>query len=525
MTRKLFCLILALAMCFSLLAGCGKESPAAQTPQISPTPTPEAQTPATPPDIEIEPFYTRLSEEPIEALAPGDDYGALHPFVGEVIYNSYGEPTYTYGIFDASGRIVCDSVYYSVRRLAYQNGSKTVSIPMLGLYRGEPGNYRCSVASLDGSFVSPEYGYVMALSFGVVCAESSTSNVFTVYSFDGTVLFTEESRFDGNKRIALAESISLSYGDIFTAWLMDESTGRETVHLLTSKGEILAGGWRCAVFLTDNAIIYQTEESFLWGLAIIHAQSNEGEETSYSCATILPPKYERILVCGSGYYAADDKGAYIFDASGQLKTKLPDGAVYQRWGYTLDGIYYLADGNGSFEVGDSFYIPVDSPDNCPLIVVVSKGENRIINLFTGAERVLETEGYSWDNVHSLLIDGTGPVSSIPCIWYFEDDISAFGPYPILTDWSLEKEFDFPILMERVGIYAVIDGLTGEEYICARNISGGEDLYKSDGTFFAHGGTYGSIWNGKCVNVFSQWCSYIEPMGELIFRYPISVIED
>ena len=523
MAKKLFCIILALIMCAGLFSGCAQGSPVVPTPQITPEPTHDVQTPSEEPDIVREPFYTRLSEEPIDALVPREDYGALYPFVGEVSYNSYSEPTYTYGIFDASGRIVCDSVYYSVRRLEYQNGNKIESVPLLGLYRGEPGNYCCSVASLDGSFVSPEYGYVMGLPFGAVCAESSTSNVFTVYGFDGTVLFTEESRFDGNKRIAMAESISLSSGDIFCAWLMDEATGQERVHLLTSKGEILAGGWRCAVFLTDNAIIYQTEESFLWGLVSIHAQSNEGEETSYSCATILPPKYERILVCGSGYYAADDKGAYILDASGQLIRKLPDGAVYQRWGYTLDGIYYLADGNGSFEVGDSFYIPVDAPDNCPLIVVVSKGENRIINLFTGAERVLETEGYSWGNVHSLLIDGTGPVSSIPCIWYFVDDISAFGPYPILTDWSLEKEFDFPILMERVGIYAVTDGLTGEEYICARNISGGEDLYKSDGTFFVAGGTWDRVWNGKCFMLDSEWCSYID--GELIFRYPIMINGD
>jgi len=519
MTRRIAAILL---FCLALLVGCAHNT--GPTPTAPPAPvTAGSQTPATPTEEIVEPLYTRLSEERIEALAPRDDYGALYPFAGELSYGANGSTEYTYGLFDARGRIVCDPVYYKIGCLAPQAELSDVDrIPMLGLMRGKPGDSRCAVASLNGSFVSPEYNYVKPFSFGVVCAEGEQSDIFTVYDFWGTVLFTEESRFDGGLRIARANCFSSSADSRFLVWLMDEESGRERVYLLSNAGEVFAGGWAEAEFVGRDAVKFRYAEDEPWGLIAIIADTTpepgcfDVVNISLRCETVLEPLYSDIRLCGSGWYAENESGAYIFDFFGELLMEVPEGAHYARWGYVYEGKYYLTNGS-VIELGTDFYTPIDAGEDCTVVVLVEENGVKIKNLFTGSERFVEGLGFA--DVYGVNTKDYAAKSGIRLIRWREGDV------PVLTDWYLEREYEFPVLAPDSSFYSVMDGFTGEEFICATNIGGGEDLYWLDGSLFAVGGSWNSIWNGLRAVTDERWCFYAEPMGEVVFRYPIVINGD
>lgn len=155
-----------------------------------------------------EALYTRLTDERIADLAPSDDYGALHPFAGTLLYSGDGWLSGAYyGLYDDAGRIVADPTYTSIEQLQDYRAGGFCDLPFWLLGRCAEaevieedgwsyvdGKTVYAVASLDGSFVTPcVYAYVRAIGENVLCRESWDSDTFTIYAPDGTVLMTEQA--------------------------------------------------------------------------------------------------------------------------------------------------------------------------------------------------------------------------------------------------------------------------------------------------------------------------------------------
>ncbi len=137
--KRMIAMIIVLSLLCGLLAACGDDPSTTQSetelaqaePQTSQTEATTTQTEPEPTQTEpapeivynYSPVYTRLSDEPITALQPSEDYGCILPFQGEwadtiVCGNSYANN----GFMDANGRIIVDPVYQLAEPLTVEDG-------------------------------------------------------------------------------------------------------------------------------------------------------------------------------------------------------------------------------------------------------------------------------------------------------------------------------------------------------------------------------------------------------------------
>ena len=184
--KRITALLMIWSLLCGLLVGCGTASGTTQgETEMSQTEQQGAQTEATttqaePTQTEPEPTqtesasevvyhytmkYTRLSDEPINELQPSKDYGCILPFQGEAMDHFVcGEPYVNTGFIDASGRIIVDPVYQSVRALTGENyygwegcvwllGQGEVADMDMSGYHFYLSNARYGLASCDGSIV------------------------------------------------------------------------------------------------------------------------------------------------------------------------------------------------------------------------------------------------------------------------------------------------------------------------------------------------------------------------------------
>lgn len=183
--------------------------------------------------------YSRMSLDHIPALIPGDDYGTLYPFEGIVNYDDWSGRKPVYGLFDAKGRIVCDPVYAEASRLAYWENAMPVYVPMLLLGRsvddgtGLP-KMMYSIATLDGSFVSPSFSNYQVFDFGMKCSMGYRDENFVIYGFDGSIIFRGS---DIKKGDLIYEDILDGKNGYLLAWL-DDGGGSDT-YLIDPEGNIL----------------------------------------------------------------------------------------------------------------------------------------------------------------------------------------------------------------------------------------------------------------------------------------------
>ena len=109
--------------------------PSETTPTPTPTPAPQAL-----PDA----VFTRLSDDPVTEFVPGSGYGEIYPFLGDPMVS--GTNLSLVGLFDESGRIVCDPVFNEVWR--FNKDGYIVSA-----YEGDStfSDYKCGFISHDGA--------------------------------------------------------------------------------------------------------------------------------------------------------------------------------------------------------------------------------------------------------------------------------------------------------------------------------------------------------------------------------------
>ena len=524
MLKKVLCLLLAALMCLSLFAACGEIAPAEPTaptepsPEVSAEPTPEASPEALPepsPESEEEeveedaPFVlTRLQEDWIDALAAADDYGAIYPYVGIVNYDEWGRAQNLYGLFDETGRVICDSVYLSVERCSYYDGGVERRVPMLMLGRTEGAAIAYTLASLDGSFVSPEsYFVVQVFDFGVLCARNSESGEFVIYDFEGNVLMTQDDLKLGTLELNYSTDIYSGRDGYLLAWLSD-GAGSES-YLIDKKGNILCGGWYSADFVGENAI-----RAYLDGGGYSAGVVNfEGE-------WVVPHRYNMVTAFGGGYCGEKDGQSVIYDKRGTELLRSNKRVETFSFGYALDGTLYL-DGGKTLPYGEgwgaaSYMAPT------PLICKWNDEGVELVNVLEDGKSLFVPcggDGYVDQLIMSFVM---GPASSLEYLTVWGRNVDAPAK---LISWDLEKVYELDDAIRSMSAFqSVLDGFSGEEYIAAymEDEEGNtlKTLYTADMELYAEAGTWDTVWNGYLMKTDESSCTYRDKDGKILFCYPL-----
>lgn len=449
--------------------------------------------------------FSRLSEEWIDALAPGDDYGALYPFVGRVNYSEYGESN-VYGLFDASGRIVCDPVYSSVDRCSYYTRNVEKTVPMLQLGRPDGDEMVYTLASLDGSFVSPgSYRLIRCFDFGIFCAERYDSSQFTVYDFEGNVLMTDRDLQTGEKRLERAGDVYGGQGGYMLAWLSDGSGS--TAYLIDSEGKIVAGGWYSADFCGGGA------------LSVIGSDGgNSAGVMDCGGEWIVPDKYDYIESFPGGYCGQRRSGvSHIYDLEGNALAAFENGARIMGPGYAADGSYYTTDGV-CVPFGDD-WSTTSYFGSSPVICRWTEDGVSLVNIYDPENSLFipgSANGYAEQLMRDFIM---GPGSALPYIIVWDGDLEHSSK---LVSWNLQRVYEFDDAATGMAAFStVLDGGTGEEYIRVNGADTAGRLYSADMDLVADQGEWTGIWNGLISKTDESFCCYWDEQGEVFFCYPLS----
>ena len=451
--------------------------------------------------------YTRLQEDWIDALAPSDDYGAIYPYVGLVNYDEWGSQRNLYGLFDENGRIICDSVYLSVDRCSYYDGGVERRVPMLMLGRTEGASTAYTLASLDGSFVSPEsYFVVQVFDFGVLCARNSESGEFVIYDFDGNVLMTQDDLKLGALELNYSTDIYDGQNGYLLAWLSD-GAGSES-YLIDKNGNILCGGWYSADFLGENAIrAYLDGGGYSAGVVDF-----KGEWT-------VPHRYNMVTEFDGGYCAEKDGQSVIYDKLGNELARSNTRVETLSFGYVLEGVLYLSDGR-TLPYGEGWG-PASYMAPTPLICKWNDEGVELVNVLEDGKSLFVAcggDGYVDQLTMSFVM---GPASSLEYLTVWGRNVDAPAK---LVSWDLENVYEIPDAIRSMATFeAVLDRFSGEEYIAVHKEAASytiKTLYTADMELYAEAGTWDSIWNGYLMKTDENFCTYRDKDGNVLFCYPL-----
>jgi len=514
MIKRTICLLLALFMCLGLFTACAGEpaapmqpEPEKESPAPGPAedPIPEPQSPAVGEEPGVK--YSRLREEAIYALEPGNDYGVIYPFAGGISRREGEEEGYIYGLFDQQGRIVCDPVYTEVEPLAYYVKGQKHTVPMLCLAVTEGEDRLCTLASADGSFVSPEsYRLVRAMDFGVFCAENYDSAGFKVYDFEGNVLMTEAELKLGELSLGSAGDIFEGRGGYLLAWLRHEGLTR--AYLIDPEGAVVDGGWYSADFTADGNLLVMGSEG-----------GNSSGVLGLDGEWIIEPKYDSISSFGRGYVCERGNQSHVYGLGGEPLAAYTGEVRAAGRGYVAEGKFHTADGKSlpfgeGWNTGDFFGLS-------PIIYKWDESGLSLVNVNNpGAPMFLPgIAGGSVDQLsHNFF---AGPYSELEYITVWSGDMEQS---PVLVSWDLQRVYsEFEDIAKGPGAFeALRDGYTGEEYIRVNNESGKAEIYTYEMDLVAAAGEWTGIWNGLLCKTDGSFCCYYDVEGELFFGYPLAV---
>lgn len=520
--RKLFILFLSAAIC--LCTGCGDTEPAS-VPQ--PTATPEATaepSPAPEPtvvyDVQTdyskyspagelpEPVYTRLREEWTDGLEAGDDYGTLCPFTGVTLGSDYSGGA-LYGLADEAGRIVCDPVYTAVERLGYYDmmQNRTVYTPLLRLSHTVDGQMRYTLCSPDGSFVSEgSYGYVEALSFGFLCADSFEAADFTICDFEGNVLMSREDMDIGSLKMDYISYIS-NGGDGLL--LVELTGGNGNFYFMNTDGQIILGPYRYAYAFNDGRAVVSVAQKY--GCGVIDSYGS----------WIIDPTWASI---GEGhdeaFIARSSNGCTVFDSDGSVIFSTGGDTLNKCMvGYYGDGVYYRPDGSVIEYIGSGWYNTMGGAYSagCPVLCRYDEEANitEIMDSRTG--KTIEIAGHLFvDQLAINFVEGT--YSDLEYVFAYDSMNIAAPPY--LISWDTEEV----ILLENSGstgmggVRAAEDELTGESYIVINDSNYKGSLCSADMEPLLDSTVGLRIWNGKFIVTDDDSCTITDEEGNVLLRY-------
>ncbi len=452
--------------------------------------------------------FTRLQEDWIDALAPSNDYGAIYPFVGRVNYDEWSGQQNVYGLFDENGRIICDPVYIEVDRCCYyMGGGIEHSVPMLKLGRTEGAAVIYTLASLDGSFVSPEsYFHVMVFDFGILCSRNSESSEFVIYDFEGNVLLTQDDLKLGSLELSYGTDVYAGRDGYLLAWLSDGAGSKS--YLIDLDGNILCGGWYSADFAGDKAI-----------RAHLDGGGYSAGIVNFAGEWVIPHRYNYVELFDGGYCATKDDQSVIYDPAGGEILRSDKRIYCFDFGYIADETLHLYDGR-TLPFGEG-WDQASYLGKCPLICFRSEDGIELVNVESGKRLKLSSaaNGYTDQLMRNFI---TGPVSALEYIVFW--DGGEESPARLIS-WDLESVYEFPAASYGMSTFeTVLDRFTGQEYVAVykqdAERSFGADLYTADMKLYAQAGSWDTVWNGCLMKTDESLYTCWDMEGEVLFCYPL-----
>ncbi|MBR4308716.1 MAG: hypothetical protein IKT58_03880 [Oscillospiraceae bacterium] len=221
--------------------------------------------------------YTRLSDGPLDDLHPTDTGKQIYPFIGLKLDNGYMS-SYRYGIVDRDGCVLADPVYSEVTPLIDADTNTVLPIWLLKKTDSpsDPevshyvyGTEYYGLAAMDGSFVTECIYSDIYCNDGRIIAfryreDFDDPTKFDVYDLEGHLLFTSADLSFAHK--LRGECCNYKYGQgLYTAVFenltdyptMNHGTslyGDYEYYLMDESGTLLAGPFYDVVSLTGGPI-------------------------------------------------------------------------------------------------------------------------------------------------------------------------------------------------------------------------------------------------------------------------------
>ena len=461
-----------------------------------------------------EPVYTRLTPEHIADLKASDDYGAIYPFMGELLYSpsGWGNGGY-FGFFDDSGRIVADPTYSSVIQLCSYTGrgmeykpywllSRTCNVRTVqdGEYSYLDSDEFYAVASLDGSFVTDcIYRYVTTVGDNVLCMPDWRGTAFTLYAPDGSVLLTDQD-------ISFADRIP-EYGWSFS----DGGDGRIIVDLtdgyyyMDLSGELLLGPFAYA-------------DAFYHGLAAVSYDTYYYGVIALDGSTVLLPVYTSVRTDDErGILTSDNENhlCRLYSRTGELRFEVPGDYIdAEEFGFSVtdwddDSTSYLDESGGlllktTFDEWSLLY-------RTPWLVRQDKGDLVVRSLSTGREGVIKNASTLSPLYYDLM---AGLHSSLPylCVYNYDK--------PDVPVRLLDEQLRELLTVDSDGYFgSLADTLTGEAYLFS--VTGGRyTVYDSALHMLAENVPSPQILGGLLITTDERATTARTLDGTVRFCYPL-----
>lgn len=512
--KRAACVLLCLSL---LLSGCGllegfreterpTEAVPTETGTVTPTVSPE---PASgghlsggvwvydnyTPREEKTPHYTRLREERIEALAPGD-YGLILPYAAAPRWENQTDgwswlTGYTYGFVTKDGMIVCDAAYDTVRPLldhyddmgypeendpdevaSFWVFSRVVDVveehPEGSDYTWKEAVTRYGAASLDGRVVTEcKYESISYCPEGFIARRED--QVIEVHGKDGTLRFdTRDLPRPGADGYCYLQAA----GGYFAYACWDTSMEHNDTYLLGPDGRVLLGPC-CDVGTPGDGLVPVTEDGDRWGYQDL--EGNWVIRPDYAWANSFTDGLATVRRPNDNNSVIDTQGRTVLSSNGDEGVDLTDGIIqtsrYSDQGQT--SVFYDRDGNlllqGNWEYRGKGLVLESVPwDETPEAL-------RIRSLWTGKE--ITVEGLRFLNYGSVYYQGQDCVSgsgSLP-------DPETGKPRDMTFILSREPEL-LAVLPDEAGSPgSARDDATGEQYALWYVPDGLGTLYRDDGT--------------------------------------------
>lgn len=491
--------------------------------------------------------FTRLREEFIDSLAPGD-YGEFFPFAADELNSAGGDEGYSYsmgnyyGFVTNEGQIICDPVYTSVSQLVcyHYSTSQAVPLPLWSMSRttdthtvteGEyswlEGDTLYAVAAMDGSFVTPmKYRDITPFENGFLATESSyyyDSDVkpsFEVFDLQGNRLFgaSDIPVLSGSE----GGSFNLAYSDgVYILSFYPE--GRNVCYALDETGSVLFGPMQY-IGSFCSGLAPATEDGTLYGY--VDTQGNWLISPRFTSAEAF---YDGLALCADGddpvvidthgveritehsgwmyrsgdyfIFNSDDQMQRIYDNTGALLLR---GNYGEYWNWLEDDVFYFSNG-----------------DNTVTLRHLDSGEEQRFPGVSWFQTMDSFDPYgSGSGKASIFYEGKP--CYIGCGWSEEADVSSYT--------FIGKDFSVLAVRNDVDFHLFADQITGESYLGIGNNRGGYpnswEIFDAEGN--SHGTYIGQITlYGGWVQVTDRFTARLyRPDGTLVFCYPLlSVLDD
>ena len=492
--------------------------------------------------------FTRLDNGTLTEVSPRDDYGLLMPYDGASLYVSYGynatgedEDGYSYlagymnGFFDTKGRLVTDPVYNSINVIDYYDSLERneISLPFYRAVKYDlpydsaafnnedvtlpSENIHQKFISKDGSFVSPEYGYISGMRGHVMCKASDETNDFVIYDLDTNVVMTYDELDKANDGIV---SQKLNQGD----YLYDVNY---------SDGYFVFDFNDGYYYVDENSkkIVlgpYSYAEPFKYGRAFVR----DGDYASVIDETgkeYIGSGYEMAEILNNGYAVAkNDAGTDLYDKTGKLIHTLPvcsSIGVYD-WGFYLSfysdsGWYYtyydnegnelLNDEENIWNFGEKIPIAYAngtkaSPKN------VSQNESEgvwLMNIITGKSIFIDGACYAYP---FYTIEGTADVPYIKVSTYTDENTDT---RECVYDEDLKEVFH----ADNGYINISSDKLTNEWlFVCDDSKGDHYQLFDKNFKLLVETESYPEVYDHYIVYTCDNASIGLDPQGKEIFCF-------